>query len=221
MNLHRRLAVPLLAIAVLMAAGACQVPGLPKSADAIYGDARAAVGSSISYRLSVVLTLTGSRQRYNLTVARSGSSSGTLEINGTAVDVIQTAGKTYLKGKAFIATFGSADVAAQIGDRWVRTNSNPLGALDSLGPDRLAQTIKGKNSLQNGGDQTIDGAAVTKLYDKDGAIYVARTGKPYILKVETAKQARPGGLSDLVADYSDYDKAKPDPAPASFIDVTH
>lgn len=214
---RRRLSI---ALAVLIAGVACQVPGQTKSADAIYRDARSAVGSTVSYRLTVTLNLSGSRQSYSLAVAKSGGSSGTVTIDGTPVDIIQSGGSTYMRGNAFVAKYGNPDVAVQLGNRWVRTNTNPLGSLAILGPDALAQTIKGKSSLQNGGDQTLDGSPVTKLYDKDGAIYVARDGKPYIVRVESSQAVLPGGLKNLIADFSEYDRAKPDLPPASFIDAT-
>nr|WP_308117773.1 hypothetical protein [Streptomyces anatolicus] len=154
----------------------------------------------------------------NMAMDTKGKCAGTMGMNKEGSIELIVPGKTvYLKyDEEFLRAQSKgepeADVQAAVdmfADRWAKTKATSADAKEIAAfcdLDTVLADFKGVSSVaRRGGTTKVDGTPAIKLTETDGkekyTLYVATEGKPYLLRVDTAK----GGKVDTLK-FRDYDK---------------
>jgi hypothetical protein len=184
-----------------------------------------AVGTARSFH--VVGTGKDKTTPYSLDVHfGNGGGSGYFTQGDARFDLIGHGADTYVKTAAanWRATIGkkpdAAALAARLAPHWVRVPTDqPAFAqlLDYVNKDHFVQSYQqsaasGSGPFRKDGPATVDGTAATVYVDtKDSSkIYVAASGPPLLLKVDSAASDGGGGLT-----ITDYNKPFTPAVPAS------
>jgi hypothetical protein len=170
-----------------------------KTADQILKDCVTALRGAQSVHLVGELPTGSDPFGLDLRFTRAGNTQGTVTLGGVHADILITGGKTYLRGRQLFARF-DAQKAQVIGDRWVA-----LSAESSVEGD-IVQALSGftdfnkladifasptGGAVTKGAISTVDGQSVVALRDSEGILYVATTGRPYLVEVKPDAGSKP------------------------------
>jgi len=152
--------------------------------------------SAAASSLSVVgsVTQTGSTVSLNLSVSASGMSEGTITINGGTAHVVELGSVAYFKAdSAFWMENGGKAEAQLLAGKWVYgpISSSTFSSFKGfLSPHAVIGSFFGGNGgpFKKGRTSSIGGQAVLAITGRgdanNGTLYVATTGKPYVVKLE-------------------------------------
>ncbi|KQX58754.1 MULTISPECIES: hypothetical protein [unclassified Streptomyces] len=195
------------------------------TADAIAEKAVATTKTATSLRMNGTGKTDGQDMTTDFTLDSKGSCKGSMSSGAGGegkAEILRTGGFTYMKGDdAFWRSSSgeegaSADEAgamsALLKGRWMKMPSegddNDLGSLCDLKTmiKEMDEENKGdRTGLTRGEDADVDGTAAVTLTKKKGAetttFYVAKEGKPYVLRVVGAGGKEPGTVT-----FSEFDK---------------
>lgn len=185
-----------------------------KAGAQIVTDARKATMAASSVHVSGAGTTTSTPLKLDV-VAGPGQGGGTITSGNTGLDLILNGQSIYVKADAATiqSLTGNAATAAGEANKWLQTtstNSAFAGLSQLLDITKLPQsfTFGGEPTKQSA--TTFAGVAVIPVFDpkSGGTLYVATTGKPYIIGIKGAKSS---GGATLTFDH--YGTAKVPPAP--------
>ncbi|MFD6418267.1 hypothetical protein [Streptomyces sp. NPDC060194] len=182
--------------------------------------AEKATKAADSLKVKGTTTEDGEKTDLTFAVSKAGDCEGTIGSKGAQGSVVSVDGSMYIKGDE---AFWKAENEQQGGDaaesdamiemlkgRWMKV-PNEQGSKEGMAgacdlDDILKDTDKGgSGKITRGEDTEVDGEPVATLVKKDGeetsTAYVAKEGKPYLLKVVVKGGDEPGEMT-----LSDYDK---------------
>jgi len=167
--------------------------------------------------VQVVGTVTSPSQTIGLSVRALNANQGlgTITINGAAVKIVRLGARVYFNADAAFWTQNAGASAAVYAGQWVSTSatgSDGKSFSEFLGSAALfKQLFSGSNLNQStftqGPNTTVAGVPVVAVTGKNatnattGIVYIARTGKPYIIELTKTDKT---GSSRLV--FSAYDR---------------
>jgi hypothetical protein len=172
--------------------------GATSKASALVAKAIAASESARSVRVSGKVSQGKETITLNVQASNDAKGQGSIGINGAVADVIRLGSRIYFSAdKAFWTENGGAAAATLFDGRWVFTQATSNDGkslaefmdLTSLlhqvfgGDLATAEFTLGKNTTVNGvAVATINGKVATGA--SGGTLYVARTGKPYVIELK-------------------------------------
>jgi hypothetical protein len=183
-----------------------------KSAEQIYKDASASTAALPSLKVSGTLVSGENTLALDLDAGRS-SGGGTLTIDGSPLEVVVDGTALYLKGadEAWDKLTGSSAAGAALGGKWLQTETTDqgFGNLAALvNVSKLVTSFKPEGAVAKSKPGHYEGHPAIGVVDKGGSrgtLYVATTGKPYILGIT--------GDGDGNIDFGDYGTATIPAAP--------
>jgi len=212
------------ALAVLAMAGLVSACGgtasngeASKRPDQILGDAQAASAGARSVRVSGSITSGGSPIKIDL-VAGKGAGGGTVTPDGATLQVALAQDTVYLMGdQATMSRLGATGTTNLPPDKWLRDSASDQGVANVvrlLDITTLLQ-IAPQGALSKARTTSFNHASVIPLVDNGGGatLYVAATGKPYLLGIKTGQ----GGAGTVL--FTDYGTAKVPAAPTDSVDL--
>jgi len=157
-----------------------------------------------------------------LTTTPHGEGQGSASVDGHAVDVLESGGRTFFRGPAFWA-IADPGPARLYRNNWVATQPATLGGTVQVltRPGAISDLLGTRRyALRLGPTDTINGQSVLTLLDSVGAIYVTADQPTHLVRLVTAQgYVRPDGIRDLHLDFEYPPKIDIQP-PAFFIDPT-
>jgi hypothetical protein len=181
--------------------------------------ARTALVEARSVRLRGDFDDAGTPISMDVLLLAEGDASGWVASEGRRFRVINTGGRTYLRGRKALEHWANATVADYVGDRWVLVpdkGDDLPGAMDlvqfadqTLGPEAGASFVTGPTD-------TVGGRPAIRLDGVEGSWWIALTGPPYPLRLET-RVAVDGPVQHL--DLSEFDSHAEVNAPKDPIDL--
>ncbi|MER5966147.1 hypothetical protein [Streptomyces sp. NPDC002057] len=196
------------------------------TADAIAEKGVQTTKAATALRMSGTGKTEGKEMTTDFTLDAKGSCKGTMAASAGKdgkAEILRTGGFTYMKGDdAFWRSTGgeegaSADeagaMATLLKGRWMKMPSqgddNDLGSLCDLKTmikEMDDEKKSDRTGLTRGEDADVDGTPAVALTKKKGAetttFYVAKEGKPYLLRVVATGGKEPGTVT-----FSEFDKA--------------
>ena len=192
------------------------------SADEIVKRSLAAAKAATSATVKGTASNNGQAVGIDLTLTRGTGGSGSLTIGGQKVEIINAAGKSYLRAPAaFWAKAGIPQTVSDLlADRWITAPATGSSAVAFSGFAQFTDMAVIVDGLLEGivptdvGQRTmVDGQPAVTVLDKDGnSLAVSVTGEPYPLRF-TEKTGKPG---DVV--FSGWNKAATVTPPADAVD---
>jgi len=175
----------------------------------IFEAARVALGSAHSVRLRGHFDNGGTPMRLDLEVVKGGIVQGWIETTGIRYRLIAVDGHSWLRGKAAWKDLAGTEIADLVGDKWVLMPAETGGttgfeeitnlatfADEVFGPSSATRFDKASSMA------VVNGRPAVRLDAVDGTWWVASTGKPYPLRLDTTSEE--GTLQRL--DLTDYDE---------------
>jgi len=199
-----------------------------KDVATIVADAEAATASASTVRISGTIDEDGNRTSLNI-VSSDGSGAGVMFQAGKRFQLVVHPPDLYLKAPASTwraLSEGQGEdastvnaVAQLFGGKWVRmsTANEEFGSLAKLFDiSTFNDDSDDLSSVRKLPVTTFHGARAIPLHNdaKQSTVYVAATGKPYVLGVTS------NGTSAGSIVFSEYDTAKVPPAPKHSIDLS-
>src|SRR6202020_616978 len=193
-----------------------------KSASEIVTAASAATGAAKSFTFGGTTQQSGTTTNLKVSVSSSGMGQGTITISGQPVKLIKIGNTVYFSStKAFWNKAAGTGAGSLFGTRWVAvpsTDSDFAGINTLLDESQVAGQFSdtSNTTFTKGKTSTINGQAVIAVNGKDsgdstgGTVYVATTGKPYIIRVT-------GGGSSLT--FSNYNQPVNPSVPPNSINI--
>ena len=215
--MRRRTYVPLLLVAapgalalgMVAPASAASNNGVAnKSANSIVTAAAAATAGAKSFTYGGTTQEGGSATNFKVSVSSSGKGKGTITISGQPVKLIKIGNTVYFSStKVFWNKAAGSGAGSLFGTRWVAvpsTDSDFAGINSLLDSSQVAGQFSdtSNTTFTKGKTSTINGQKVIAINGKDtsgstgGTVYVATTGKPYIIRVTS------GGTSLTFSNYN-------------------
>jgi hypothetical protein len=229
---RRRSCLPLLVVAapgvlalgvVSAAAAAGSGNGVAnKSGDQIVTTAAAATGGATSFTYVGTTQQNGGTSSLKVSVSSPGKGQGTMTLSGQPVKAIMVGNTLYLSSnKAFWTKIAGAGAGARFGTRWVSiptTDSDFAGIVGLLDESQVSAQFSNTSNTKftRGNTSTINGQKVIAVTGKGttdstgGTVYVATTGKPYIIRVT-------GGGTSLT--FSNYNQPVNPSVPPNPVDI--
>ena len=208
------------AAAALLAASACGLPFLEKSADDYLRASLDAFSKAHTMKIAASFSVDGKRIQFDAEVVRPSSAKGTLTADGIQVEFVSSGGRTFLRGQRY-ATAVKPQVGRAVGSRWfvAPTADFQKGLEEIESPDTVRS---GWTGLKKSGTGKVNGFDVVRLTDRTGEVDVASASPYYMVRVTTAAgQKLAGGTSDLTIDVTRYDDSSISvEAPADYIDLS-
>jgi hypothetical protein len=227
----RRIAVILALLAIALFAGACSSDGdedpdagaapvagpiQDQEPDEIVRAAENALRTAESVRLTGEVEEQGERIKLDMRIGRETGARGTIKRGKTSTELIRIGDQLWLRGKSFWAETVGADVADQIGDRWVlvppSVTSGSGGSIDGLTDiDGVVDQVlrAGATDVKKGKETKIRGVPVITLDNVGGgSMWVATEGPAFPLRM--------GGGSQRI-DFAEYNKPVKVAAPKNVI----
>lgn len=223
--MHRRLALPLLLVALAAAGcGSSSSSGndvASKSASEILAASKAAADSASSVHVTGSLTNNGTPIALNLSLASGHGGRGQISQGNLSFELIVLGDTIYIKGSpAFYSHFGGSAAAQLFQGKWLKApvSGGELGSLAALTNfgQLLNQTLTSQGALTKGPTSIVAGTPVIELRDpaRNGSLFVATTGKPYPIQI--VKQGSETGHIT----FTDWNRPVPLSAPAGAIDLS-
>jgi hypothetical protein len=213
-----------MALGMVTPAGAASSNGVAnKSASEIVTAASAATGAAKSFTFGGTTQQSGTTTNLKVSVSSSGKGQGTITISGQPVKLIKIGNTVYFSStKAFWNKAAGTGAGSLFGTRWVAvpsTDSDFAGINTLLDESQVASQFSdtSNTTFTKGKTSTINGQAVIAVNGKDsgdstgGTVYVATTGKPYIIRVT-------GGGSSLT--FSNYNRPVNPSVPPNSINIS-
>jgi len=230
--MRRRIYLPLMlaaapglvAIGLVTPASAASSNGVAnKSASQIVTAATSAVNGASSFTYGGTTRSSGVSTGLKISLSSSGDGQGTLTSSGQPVKLIKIGDTLYVSStKAFWTKNLGASAGQTLGTQWVAassTDSNYAGIANLF----QAQEITGQflstsgTTYTKGKTSTINGQPVVAVVGKSGGtvntIYVATTGKAYVIRITA-----PGGNGGTL-NFTNYNKPVNPTAPPNPISV--
>jgi hypothetical protein len=192
---------------------------------------RAIAATEATTTITYAGTIKEGKQTVSIRVSANevtGEGQGTLTINGGTAQMRLVGGNVYLNAdKTFWTLESGAQAATQLAGKWVSTAANGTNgqqlAVFVNGKDFLSQLFN--PNLKNStftvtGTSTIGGKRATVISGRDtksksgGKVYVAKSGKPYILRIDISSKSGTGTIT-----FSAFDKNVLPQAPANAINL--
>jgi hypothetical protein len=198
-----------------------------RSATGIVAVATAAADSATSVHVSASVIGNGVPFVFDLHLVAGKGGEGHLSEQGVGFDLVRIGPEAYVKGsKAFYLQFvgqfagaGAAQhLAAQLQGRWLKgsATSGQFGPLTQITDIRqlISKALSGHGAFAKTGTTTINGQQVVGVKDttSGGVVYVATTGKPYLIKI-----AAPGKETFT---FDEWNKSVALAAPANAVDIS-
>ena len=213
--------------AVLASDGAWGASGngeAAKSPETILADAVAATSDASTARIAGSLVSDGQRITLDIVSDHGTAGGGTLITNGAKFDIVVASPYVYLKAdaKTWTKLAGNKAAAQIFAGKWLQTSTDnaqfasftklfDLGALTQ-------QITKSPGTVTKGKTTSYHGKQAIPLRSSSGGdagiLYVAATGKPYVLGLVGTGKNNPGELR-----FGSYDTAKMPAAPTGAIDL--
>jgi hypothetical protein len=228
----RRIAVILALLAISLFAGACSSGGdddqgagaaaplagpiQEQEPDEIVRAAENALRTAESVRLTGEVEEQGERIKLDMRIGRETGARGTIKRGKTSTELIRIGDQLWLRGRSFWAETVGADVANQIGDRWVlvppSVTSGSGGSIDGLTDiDGVVDQVlrAGASDVKKGKETKIRGVPVITLDNVGGgSMWVATEGPAFPLRM--------GGGGQRI-DFAEYNKPVKVAAPKNVI----
>jgi hypothetical protein len=191
------------------------------SANQIADAASSALTSATSFSYGGTVSTNGKSNVIQISLNSSGDGHGTIGSSGQPVKIIKTGSNLYINSNAaFWTKNAGADAGKSFANRWIAIASdNPqyAGLAPYFNPQQVPAEFLDTSSgaFTKGKTSTVDGQKVIAIRGKDAnqrtvnTIYVATTGKPYIVKITA-----PGGNGQTLA-FSGYNKPVNPTAPSN------
>ena len=150
-------------------------------------DVAATIKDTHSFHLSGALSTGGtSPVSLDLQIARPDTVAGSLTIMGATAQLVLANGDAFLQGRTFIQLLAGQQVAATVGDQWVRLPAASVTGLQR-GFELIADTSRFGGCLVSSGKKTslrqsattINGASVIEIKGGDGTLDVLNASKPF------------------------------------------
>lgn len=194
-----------------------------KSANQIVTAAASAVNGAKSFTYSGTTRSNGTSTGLKVSLSSSGDGQGTLTSSGQPVKIIKVGNTLYVSSTtAFWTKNLGASAGQTLGKKWVSVSSgdsNYAGIAAVFEAQQLtSQFLSTANtSFTKGKTSTVNGQAVIAVVGKSGStvntIYVATTGKPYLVRI-TSPGSNGGALN-----FTNYNKPVNPTAPPNPIAV--
>jgi hypothetical protein len=218
-------ATPILVVIALGSPASAAGNGITgKSAAQVVSTAVKASGAASSFSVVGSVTQTGSTVGLNLSVSSSGMSEGTITINGGTAHVVELGSVAYFKAdSAFWMENGGKADAQLLADKWVYgpLSSSTFSSFKGfLSPHAVIGSFFSGNGgpFKKGRTTSIGGQAVIAITgqakSKNGTLYVATTGKPYVVKLEAKGSSGSGQVT-----FSHYNRPVRPSKPAGAINL--
>lgn len=170
-----------------------------RSAATIISQMKTAMLDARSVHLAGNLRSHGTAVGLDVSMDRSGAFSGSIDNEGTRLDIVDTSKRVYVKvTSAFLKLSGAQASACQRAcGKFVAA---PAGLANSIGGDLTMEKLLGNvrqalPSYVKAGMTTITGQQALVLHGSDGStLYVAATGTRYPLRAVAAKPDNAGAL---------------------------
>jgi hypothetical protein len=199
-SLRRSAALAAIALSTLVVACGPSGPGGNgedgKNADQIVKDAQAALKSVSAYHLKGNISNDKGNVALDVKIQDKNTLSGHLQQGGVDFDFVTVDSKIYFRGKELWQKF-NADVADQVGDKWVTVSGNTdmesqLGAVEELSDaSSLADSLGAEGGpFSKNGTTSYNGQNVVVVKGKDGTLDVALSGKPYPVHLDAGSHGK-------------------------------
>jgi hypothetical protein len=198
-----------LALGMVTPASAASNNGVAKKgATAIVTAASAATAGAKSFTYGGTTQQDGTATNFKVSVSSAGKGQGTIQISGQPVKLVKIGDTVYFSSnKAFWNKAAGSGAGSLFGTRWVAvpsTDSDFAGINGLLDASQVASQFSDTSgtTFTKGKTSTINGQPVIAITGKDtsgssgGTVYVATTGKPYIIRVSG------GGTSLTFSNYN-------------------
>lgn len=228
-NLARRAALALTLAALLAGCGGRDA-GEPKPAgptdngisaltpNEILQRAKTALQQAKAYRVKGNVNAEG--KKISLDFRVSGTDlGGRVEMDGANVELLSINGQQYMRPdkKFWVDTAGptkAEQIAKLMGDKWGKVSTGDKDFAELFSIANLDDLLKPDGTLTKGETKDIDGVKALGLVDGSadgGTLYVATTGEPYPVRLESRNATEGGQLtfSDFGATFNDL-KAPPE-----------
>lgn len=221
---RRRQAWTMAAVAgvAAMSLGACGSSSngeASKPATQVLADAKQATANAASVHVAGGISQGGDRVQLNLDVGH-GNGGGMVSQSGQSFQIVLKGSAVYLKAPAATLSKLAGPSAAQLlAGKWLQTTTaNPdfTDLVSLLDVSKLVSALSSHGTLVRGSATTFHGASAVPLTDNGGnkgTLFVAATGKPYILGVTG------GGAKKGTIIFDQYGSAQAPPAPANAINL--
>jgi hypothetical protein len=167
-----------------------------KSADQIVKDAQAALKSVSAFHLKGNISNDQGNMALDVKVQDKNTLAGHLQQSGVDFDFVETGDKIYFRGKELWQKF-NADVADQIGDKWVSAGGNTdmeaqLSSIEELSDSSSLADSLGSDAgpFSKNGTTSYNGQQVVVVKGKDGSLDVALFGKPYPVHLDAGSHGK-------------------------------
>jgi hypothetical protein len=218
-------ATPILVVAALGSPASAAGNGITgKSAAQVVSTAVKASGAASSFSVVGSVTQTGSTVSLNLSVSSSGMSEGTITINGGTAHVVELGSVAYFKADSEFWTENGGKADAQLlAGKWVYgpISSSTFSSFKGfLSPHAVISSFFSGNSgpFKKGRTTSIGGQAVLAITGQNksnnGTLYVATTGKPFVVKLEAKGSSGSGQVT-----FSHYNRPVRPSKPAGAINL--
>jgi hypothetical protein len=196
-----------------------------KSPEEILKAAKSAFATATSVRVKGDMKQASETITMDLHLGRDGSE-GTVKapVGGKSITIslIGVDGKFFMKSPALWRSVGGAAAGNLIGDRWVLVppkNAKDFAELQQMTDLRkFAEEVLRTDGkpITKGEPTVVDGKPAIPLIDNGAKMYIATTGSPYPLKIESDEPAKDGkGI-----DFSDYNAPHTVTAPTDALDLS-
>ena len=189
--------------------------GATSTAQALVAKAIAASESAQSVRVSGSVRQGKETITLNVQASNNAKGQGSIGINGAVANVIRLGSRIYFSAdKAFWTENGGAAAASLFDGKWVftqATSSDGQSLAEFMDLTSLLHEVFGGNldttKFTLGKNTTVNGVAVSTVNGKaaagvsGGTLYVARTGKPYVIELK-GNGTTSGGGSLLFSSYN-------------------
>ena len=160
------------------------------TADQILEKATTAAKAQSSVHISGKGTSGGTALALDMKMRKGGGGYGSITLGTDTLQMVTTGSEVYIKGdKAFWTSQGSAATAAVIGDRWVKAAASDasFAALAQLGDfgTGLDNFLKPDSAITKGDESTVNGTKAIALVSTSGKLWVATTGDPLPVQIDT------------------------------------
>lgn len=176
------------------------------SAQEILAKAVQAAEDARSFRMNGQISSEGETFKLDLLIS-GDNGSGSIELDGLTIEVLKVGADIYFKAdQRFWETFGGDNAGAiyqLLKDKWVKAPAgesfSQFGAFfDS------SEFLQTAGSLTKGETKTVNGVPTIAIVDSDpkdgGTIYVATTGEPYPVRIESTSGEGAIDFSDFGTD---------------------
>ncbi len=170
-------------------------------ADQILAKATTAAKAQTSVHVAGKGSNNGQAFGLDMRLRAGGGGIGSVSIGTDKIQLVSTGTDVYIKAdKAYWTTSAGAATAAVIGDRWVKAaaSSAAFAPIAQLGDftTSLENYLKPDSTITKGDQSTVDGQPAIALVSTNGKLWVATTGQPLPLKIDSGKQGDALSFSD-------------------------